>query len=138
MRAAAVIAFVLLVSLAAFTAQGAAPPTLAEKLARSKQANRALRAAIDDVRAERDALQEERDAQDAVISDLQAENARLRARDPLDQVLARDADARWQAMIELWRVQPTLDEGSRCGYDRGQDTLADTYTSFSFYRWTLC
>lgn len=100
------------------------------QLARSKQATRVAREQRDDARAETAAA-------NLVIEDLQAENARLRNRVPLDQILALDADARWAAMIELWRATPTIGSATQCGYDRAQNDLPLTYTSFSFYRWTL-
>lgn len=140
MRATAIVTWfvILFATVAWLGATYGEETTPIERLAKITKANRALRVAIADVKDERDALKDERDAQNEVIEDLQAQNAKLRARDPLDQVLARDADGRWQAMLELWRAQPTLAVGSRCGYDKTQDALPDTFASFTFYRWTLC
>lgn len=99
---------------------------------------------IEGLRDQRADLRQERDAQDAVIEDLQASNARLRARlaavpDPIDAILARNPDGLWAAMQAIWAVFPTLPPGSLCGYDRAS-TQNDELTpaSFTFYRWQVC
>lgn len=80
-------------------------------------------------------------AQDAVIADQNATITRLRARDPLDAVLARDADGQWAAMLALWRGFPVLPSGVFCGYDKRTAQLGViglTATTYTFYLWSGC
>lgn len=114
------------------------PPTLSQQLAKAKAANRLLRDQRDEARDQRDTLRDLVQDRDAQLAARDATIDRLRARDPVDQVLALDPAAQWTAIVAIWRVFPTLDIGSRCGYSKSQDGLDDSYASFSFYRWTLC
>src|SRR5882724_7165465 len=88
----------------------APPPTVSQLKAKIRQqANR-----IGD-------LKDEVDAQDAVISDQNDTITRLRARDPLDAVLARSPDGLWSAIVAIWQAFPTLDPGALCGYDKSNN-----------------
>lgn len=121
------------------SASAAAPPPAQVTIAQ-------LRAKIQDLRSDKADLQDQVDAQDAVIGDQADTIQRLRARlanqpDPLDVITARGPDGLWAAMVAIWRAFPTLDEGALCGYDRSSvpgtgDGL--TLTSFTFYRWSGC
>lgn len=80
-------------------------------------------------------------AQNQQITDQADTITKLRARDPLDAVLTRDADGQWQAILALWRGFPTLDSGVFCGYDKASSPpLGDglVAASYTFYRWTGC
>lgn len=86
-------------------------------------------------------LNDEIDAQDAVIADQNDTITRFRARDPLDAVLARSPDGLWNAMRAIWLAFPALDPGALCGYDRSNvpaDGVGLTLTSYTFYRWQGC
>lgn len=113
------------------------PPTRAQLKAKiSRQANRIAR------------LTDEIEAQDAVIADQNGTIAsqgdtisRLRARDPLDAVLARNPDGLWAAVVAIWGVFPALAPGQLCGYDKATvpgGGVGLALTSFQFYRWTGC
>lgn len=95
------------------------------------------------LRDQRDDLRQERDAQNAVIEDLQADNARLRSRianwpDPIDVITARDPAGLFAAVQAIWAVFPVGPTGL-CGYDRSS-TQNDGLTPdiLSFYRYTVC
>jgi hypothetical protein len=98
---------------------------------------------IESLRDQRADMRQERDAQDAVIEDLQASNARLRARlaavpDPLDAITARSPDGLWAAVQAIWAVFPAGPTGL-CGYDKSitqNDGL--TPAILSFYKYTIC
>jgi len=86
-------------------------------------------------------LNDEIDTKDAVIDAQGDVITRLRARDPLDAVLARDADGLWSAMIAIWQEFPALQDGDFCGYDKGHvPPLGDglVASSYTFYRWSGC
>lgn len=91
-------------------------------------------------------LQDEIDAQDALISDQSDQIQRLQNRlqnqpDPLDVITARGPDGLWNAMGAIWRAFPTLGEGQLCGYDKAVNPgggVGLTLTSFTFYRWQGC
>jgi hypothetical protein len=77
---------------------------------------------------------DELDAKDATIS-------RLRARDPLDEVLAGSPDDLWAAMRTIWLAFPRLQDGAFCGYSKDYnpgDGLGLVATTYTFYRWTGC
>lgn len=93
-------------------------------------------------------LKDERDAQDAVIADQNDTIAaqsdtiqRLRARDPLDAVVARGPDGLWAAANAIWQAFPTLPLGTYCGYAKDRSAPADvglTAATITFYRYTGC
>lgn len=119
-------------------ASPAAPdPTPQQTIAKQKQTIRALR-------ANRDDLRQERDAQDAVIGDQNTQITRLQFRlanppDPLDVIAARNPDGLWAAAQAIWREFPTLAVGSLCGFDKASTQSAElTPDSLTFYRWTGC
>ena len=137
-----IITAVCVLGAAAFLVTGGIPsastdsaPTMAQLKAKVRQqANRIAE------------LKDEVDAQDAVISDQNDANLRLRTRianwpDPLDVITARGPDGLWAAMVAIWQVFPTLDPGALCGYDKGDVPGGDvglSLTSYTFYLWSGC
>jgi len=96
---------------------------------------------IDKLRDQIADLKDERDAQDGVIEDQNATLTRLRARDPLDAILARDADGQWDAITAIYKDFPSLPPGVFCTYDKSTQTLGElglSASTFTFYRWTGC
>lgn len=85
-------------------------------------------------------LNDQIDAQDATISDQSDTITRLRARDPLDAVVARNPDGLWNAMLAIWHAFPTRPPGQLCGYDKSSSTagLGLTLSSFQFDEWQGC
>jgi hypothetical protein len=90
------------------------------------------------LRSQRDDLQDEVDAQNDLIATQTDTITRLRARDPLDAILARDPDGLWDAANAIWRVFPSF-SGSLCGYDKSS-TQPDglTPSSLSFFKFDVC
>jgi hypothetical protein len=100
-----------------------------------------LQAVIRDLRSDKADLNDQIDAQDDLIGNQADTITRLRARDPLDAVTARDADGLWQAMRAIWLAFPRLPEGALCGYDKSlvpADPDGYTLTSYTFLRFTGC
>lgn len=136
MKRFAIIGALILIVVLAVGSSAAGPD---QTIAKLKQQNRQLRLDNAD-------LQDEVDAQNAVIGDQTDTILRLRTRinnqpDPLDAITNRSPDGLWQAMRAIWLAFPTLDPGSICGYDKSVvpgvgDGL--TLTTYSFSRWTGC
>lgn len=127
---------------AKITQQAKRITTLTASLADAQSALGDARAALADTRDTLANVRDQRDAQDAVIANQNATITRLQARDPLDAVLARDADGKWQAMLALWRAFPSLSgTGVFCGYDKSTAPLGAiglVATTYTFYLWSGC
>lgn len=99
------------------------PPTMAQLKAKIKQQANRIADLNDDI-----------DARDATID-------RLRARDPLDAVTARNPDGLWDAMRAIYAAFPSLPPGEFCGYDKSfipSGGLGLVATSYTFYNWSGC
>lgn len=126
---------VALIVTASTAAPIAQPPTIQQ-----------LKQRITALRNDKADLQDEIDAQDAVISDQSDTIQRLRDRlanqpDPLDVITARSPDGLWNAMGAIWRAFPTLPASELCGYDKSMNPgggIGLTLTTFSFSRWSGC
>lgn len=159
MRRAACLALMLLVvaSVASASPQ-AKKPTPAQMRAKIKKQSALitrLQASLADARA---SLADARNAQadqasviadqrgviadrNATITDRNEQIKALQARDPLDAILARDADGKWAAMLALWRAFPSLPSGVFCGYNKTTDVLGSlglSATTYTFYLWSGC
>ena len=105
-----------------------------------------LRKQLRTARLDNSDLRQQVDAQNALIDDQADTLTRLRNRianqpDALDAILARDEDARWQAIAAIWRAAPRLSEGQLCGYDKTYipgEGEGLTLTSYSFYLFKGC
>lgn len=136
MRLACLLLVLVMVTSVAGASETTQRPTRAQLLAKTKRQAvviTRLRSQLADTRLALADARSERDAQAEQVKQLQA-------RDPLDAVLARDADGKWTAMLALWRAFPALTPGG-CGYDKATSELGSlglVATTYTFYLWSGC
>lgn len=132
---AARILVLLVVTLLVTASSTAAPPPSA--LAKARQQLSAARDRIANLESETTAQNDLLAAQADTIT-------RLRNRatpDPVDQILARDPDAIWSAMIQVWQGFPRLPDSQVCGFDKSQTSGGSdglVLTTFVFSKWSGC
>lgn len=144
MKRILIIAILAVLALGATATSSTKPPTVQQLRAKVQSQARMitrLQNQIGDLQNERDAQDDVLNAQGDKIAEQADTITKLRARDPMDAVLARDPDGLWSAMIAIYGAFPTLPAGVFCGYAKAQDTLGQiglVATTYTFYRWTGC
>lgn len=131
----------LVLAALALLAGGAAASTHQPSPAQLRAKIRAQAQRINDLKDTLASLRDERAAQDVVIADQSTLIAKLRARDPLEAVTARDPNGLWDAMQAIYAAFPKLPAGVFCGYDKTSAPLGSVglvATTYTFYLWSGC